>query len=219
MFDYQDVLGNLSTMALERNRVARADSFTQEGLRVSRSVYGPDSRESALFLAHKGVIALTRGDTAGARVDLMRAVQIVDSIPEVVSTVRFLVHDAAARYWLVTGRPASADSLARQGLADAGQFVRGLPPIEAHVVYGATRLMVGAARDAEQEFLKARAIYDLSGTRIASWAISIRGGLAEAYDLQGKTAEAAAEYAQLPPETTKTLRAHVERLRSVARHR
>jgi hypothetical protein len=177
-------------------------------------VYGADSRESALFLLHKGIIAQTRGDTAAARVHFARAVQIVDSIPDIVASVRAGVYGGAARYWLAAGRPALADSLARRAVEDTRQLARGLIPLQAHAVYGATRLMVGATADAEQEFLAARALYERTGTRITSYSNAIGGGLAMAYDLEGRRAEAERGYAQLPPGVVKTLKAQVERLRS-----
>ncbi|MEP7382523.1 MAG: tetratricopeptide repeat protein, partial [Gemmatimonadota bacterium] len=206
-----DVLSNLSLAAWATGRIATADSFSQRGLRQATLVFGADSREAALFLRHSGLVRLARGDTATARVQLTRAVHVIDSIPEVVAPIRHLVHDGYFSYLLAAMRLADADSVAAAELSHMSGRDRGFELALAHFNYGYTRAMLHDLPTSETQLRLAEALYRSSGIVNVLADTLIRANLGAVYLRMGRSEEARRYLQTLSPQQRQDITAFAAR--------
>ena len=193
-----DVLFNAQAVARARGHGARADSLVAEGVQIAQQTFGPDSREMALMLSARVDGELSRGDTTSARHSSNRANRIIDSIPEVLSTVRILVRWAPARIDLARRDWAAANRSLARAMADVPTD-KGLFAVHANLLRGAVFTHLGVLDSAEVALARATTAYNASGLRWAELRNTMHTERARVYNLRGDTVGVRQEMAGFSP--------------------
>ena len=208
-----ETLENLTTVSMQLNQNAIADSFARAGSLEAERALGPQSPAGAEFQTYFALLSLRRGDSVGARNHAERAVHIVDSIPDVVWPVRYMVHTYYGTILLRIGKVAEADSVNRQVVEELGGERHGVEGSEAHLRYGMTRAMLRDFPTAEAHLRTAQRLYDESGGVIPAMAVNLRYQLAQVLAREGRDAEAEKLYPTLTPAQVAAIRAFVAKER------
>jgi len=195
-----DVQYNRQGVAIERGRLALADSIIDDGMRLSLQTFGANSRERALFLSARSTRALATGNLPAAQSASDTAIHIIDSIPDVVTNVRVTVHFTRAAIAMHEGRWPAADSAMRIVLQDMRETPRGIQLVQALMSHGFVLSQLKRYAPADSQYARAQEVYDASGLRLVSLARVLHASRGMAYGFAGNLAAMEREFATLPAE-------------------
>lgn len=209
-----DIQYNRQAIAMAFGRLAQADSIISEGERLSIVIFGPDSREHALFLAARADYALTQGDTALARRVSDDAVRIVDSIPEVVTPVRLIAKQAAISVAVRAAQWERADSITRDALRIMKGETKGGPLVLVLTTHGIVLTRLARLAEADSQLARAEQTYARSGIKLDFMMATIHSARADLYDRKGDVAGVAREIAKLPAVNVAGVRDYIRQQRT-----
>ncbi len=194
-----DVEFNYAYLALDLGRVAEADSIAQVSLQAAQSTYGADSREAALQLILRAGVAVARNDLSAADADSRAAMRIIDSIPEVVTTVKAAAQRSVANVAMRQQNWRRADSALRAALADPQQPKRGLTAIYSLLGHSMVLMRLGQGEEADRQLQRTFEVYRASGVTLPATLTTMHMTQAGIAYLRGDSAAIRAALAAVPP--------------------
>ena len=210
-----DVQFNRQARAVAMGKLARADSILSESERIASTTFGESSREMALFLSGRSAWLVARGDLPGANAAADKAIRIIDSIPEVVVTVRTLVYGARAFAAVQGQRWARADTALRRALADLRDDRKGIALFHLLMTHGLVLHSLREARTSDSVLARAEQVYEASEVRLPEARNTLYAARAMVFARVGDEARRNQQLANLPAEHQTFWRAFIKKEHSV----
>jgi hypothetical protein len=208
-----DVQNNRQGVAIERGRLALADSIIADGLRIALETYGVNSRERALFLTALAMRAQASGNPIVAKAAADTAIHIIDSIPDVVTNVRVAAHYLGAVMPMLDLRWDLADSVLRSVLRELGDRRPGIQLVQALLTHGYVLTRQKQYVLADSQFVRAQQAFASSGLKLREVSRMISGYRGTALGLAGNLKAMERELAVLPAEQSTWYRNSVRKAR------